>query len=70
MPSDPPSVFGRHLRIARQEARLTQQDIERLTGIPQNHVSNIERGLQNPTLGTMNRLASAVGKPLDELLRD
>lgn len=61
--------FGRNFREARRAAKLSQQEVERLTGIPQHYVSTLERGRENPTLETMARLAEAVGKPLADLLK-
>lgn len=71
----PPAVrrimasFGRNFREARIAAGMSQQEVERLTGIPQHYISTLERGHQNPTLETMTRLAEAAGKPLSDLLR-
>ncbi len=71
----PPAVrrimasFGSNFREARVAARMSQQDVERLTGIPQHYISTLERGRENPTLETMTRLAEAIGKPLADLLR-
>lgn len=71
----PPSVqrimafFGRNFREARIAAKLSQQEVERLTGIPQHYISTMERGRENPTLETMSRLADAIGKPLADLLK-
>lgn len=63
------ATFGRNFREARRRAGLSQKDIERLTGTSQHYVSTIERGLENPTLDVLTRLAEAVGKTLAELLR-
>lgn len=63
------ATFGRNFREARRKAGLSQKDIERLTGTSQHYISTIERGLENPTLDVVTRLAEAVGKTLAELLR-
>ena len=73
-PDDLPSeamstLFGRRFRKARLEMNLSQQEIERLSGIPQHYISTMERGRENPTLKTMQSLADAVGKPLPDLLK-
>lgn len=71
----PPSVqrvmahFGRNFREARIAAKMSQQEVERLTGIPQHYISTMERGRENPTLETMSRLADAIGKPLGDLFQ-
>lgn len=56
--------FGQRFRDARGVAGLTQSDVERSTGVNKGHISEIERGLQNLTLGTMVTLAKAVGMVL------
>lgn len=61
--------FGRNFRKARIAAKMSQADVERLTGIPQHYISTMERGRENPTLETMARLAKALGKPPADLLQ-
>ena len=46
---------------ARIEKGLTQKDIAELTGISQADISRIENGEGNPTLSTMQRIATALG---------
>ena len=61
-------VFARNLRRARLAAGLSQQEVHARTGVAQRHISEIERGLRNPSLDLMASLAHAVGKPLHRLL--
>ena len=61
--------FGLNFRLAREKAGLTQIDIETRTGIKQHYVSQIENGRQNPTLGTLAVLATAVGQNVSSMLR-
>ena len=62
------AMFGTNFLKARLAAGLSQQEVERLTGIRQHYISTLERGLENPTLDTMTRLAAALGVPLADLL--
>ena len=62
-------LFGANFRQARQKAKLTQTDVQELTGIRQHYISEIENGVQNLTLGTMVTLAGAVGSDVRALLR-
>lgn len=62
-------LFGANFRQARLKARLTQADVEELTGIRQHYISEIENGLQNLTLDTMTTLAQAIGTDVRALLR-
>lgn len=63
------ALFGANLRQARLKAKLTQADVEGLTGIRQHYISEIENGLQNLTLDTMTTLAQAIGTDVRALLR-
>jgi DNA-binding phage protein len=49
------------LRIARERRGLDLGDVSRLTGIDRAALSKIERGQGNPTLVTIERIASAIG---------
>ena len=58
------SVIGEAVAAARAEANLSQKQLEALTGIDQSDISKIERGLANPSISTLERLAKAMGKTL------
>lgn len=60
---------GRHLRQARARAGLSQRDLAAVTGIPQPMISAIERGLQDPRHGTLEKLLAACGQELDLVLK-
>jgi transcriptional regulator with XRE-family HTH domain len=62
------ALFGANFRRARLKAGMTQTDVEEITGIRQHYVSEIEHGLQNPTLYTMATLAGAIAAELRSLL--
>jgi transcriptional regulator with XRE-family HTH domain len=62
-------IFAHNFRRARQEARLSQRDVHRLTGIAQSHVSEIETGQVNICLDTIVKLAQLVRKPVHELFK-
>jgi transcriptional regulator with XRE-family HTH domain len=62
-------IFARNFRRARLEAKLSQRDVHRLTGIAQSHVSEIETGQVNICLDTIVKLAQLVRKPVDELFK-
>jgi hypothetical protein len=54
------ALFGANFRHARQKTRLTQTDVQELTGIRQHYISEIGNGVQNLTLDTMVTLAGAL----------
>lgn len=49
---------------SRTELSMTQKNLSELTGIHQSEISKIENGSANPSLKTLERLASAFGKKL------
>jgi transcriptional regulator with XRE-family HTH domain len=49
---------------ARQSSGLTQKQISKKTGIAQSDISKLERGGANPSLRTLQRLASGMGMKL------
>lgn len=57
------------MRQARARAGLSQRDLSVLTGIPQPMISAIERGLQDPRHGTLEKLLTACGQELDLVLK-
>jgi len=49
------------IQAMREAARMTQKDMEAATGIHQAEISKIERGIGNPSMATINKLAFATG---------
>lgn len=50
---------------AREEKHMTQKQLAEACGIYQADISKIERGLANPSISTLNRLAEAMGMELN-----
>ena len=46
---------------ARAKAGLSQKELSKLTGIDQSDISKIERGVSNPSVATLERIAVALG---------
>lgn len=49
---------------SRAEKSLTQQQLSKITGIPQADISRLENGNANPSLRTLQRLAEGMGMKL------
>ena len=58
---NPKVQLAAKLTQIREALGLTQKDLEKRTGIHQSDISKIERGVANPSLETLNRLADAMG---------
>lgn len=61
--------MNHRLRNARQNAGITQQEISNRTGFTQGQISNWENGARI-SLVTAQKIAKALGIPLQELLID
>lgn len=57
--------LGDKLTSAREWAGMKQTDLARATGIYQADISKIERGLANPSLLTLERIAKGLGMKLN-----
>jgi transcriptional regulator with XRE-family HTH domain len=55
--------FGKNLRAARKKLDLTQEDVAQRCGVQAGEVSRIERGLRDPQVSTVEKLAAAVEVP-------
>jgi XRE family transcriptional regulator, master regulator for biofilm formation len=55
--------YGKGLRIARAIAGLQQKKLARLANIDPSHVSLIEMGKRQPSVGTLQKLSNALGIP-------
>jgi DNA-binding XRE family transcriptional regulator len=67
-PGELAKVLSTNVRMARLEQRLSQRDLERLSGISQTHISKIESGSGNVTLETLEALAKCLGRSPIEML--
>ncbi len=52
---------GSVLRLARNEAGLTQDQLGELAGVPQSTISAYERGTRQPTMPVLERFLKAAG---------
>jgi DNA-binding XRE family transcriptional regulator len=49
---------------ARVAKKLTQEELAKKAGVTQNTIARLESGTTNPTIGTISRVARALGKEL------
>ena len=53
------------LRWAREDAHLTQAQLAKRVGISQQQIAKLERPGENPTIGTLAKIAKALGRHVD-----
>ena len=61
-------AFGRYLKAQRTVSDLSLRELARLTNLSNAYLSQLERGLHEPSLRVMRQLAEALGIPLETLL--
>ena len=57
-------MVGNAVAAARAKKGLSQKELSDLTGIDQSDLSKIERGIANPSVNTLNRIAQALDAKL------
>ena len=60
--------LGKNLRRLRLEKKLGQEKFALEYGFDRTYISGIERGVRNPTVVIVQKLADALGVPIGELL--
>ena len=65
----PAEIFARNLRRARDEAGLSQEALADKADMHRNEISLLERGQREPKIGTVARLAKALGVTSCDLLK-
>lgn len=61
--------FGKKLREARLKKKLSQGDVAKIFGVHRTYISGLERGRRNPSLLTVQKIAKALGVPVEILLK-
>lgn len=59
--------FGKKLRVARKKRGLTLDQVYERSGVQPGEISRVERGLRDPKVSTLEKLAAAVGIPVGQL---
>jgi transcriptional regulator with XRE-family HTH domain len=61
-------AFGLAVRRYRSQAGISQERLAELASLERAYVSALERGRRNPTLLTQQRIATALGVTLQQLI--
>ena len=60
--------IGERIKEARNSVRLTQVELARTTGLSRSYIGDIEKDRYNPSISTLQLIASATGTPLEALI--
>ena len=52
--------FGKKVREIRRKKKLSQGDIAMILGVHRSYISGLERGVRNPSLATVQKVAKAL----------
>jgi len=63
------STLGKNLKKIRTTKKLSQGAIARKLGVHRAYISGIESGKRNPTIATIERLATALNINPDRLIK-
>lgn len=62
------SLFGKHLRKLRLSKKLTQEELAEKAGLHSTYIGQIERGVRNPSLINLYKIAKALNITAGELM--
>ena len=63
---------GRKVRLLRESADITQEELSEISGVTQNFISQLESGKKTASIETLNKIAKSLEVPIASLfcLRD
>ena len=61
--------LGMRIRYLRMQKHCSQEDLALEAGVNKNYLSDLERGMRNPTLKIMDKIANALEITLEELVK-
>ncbi len=62
--------LGKRVREYRLAAELSQEELGFMTGLDRTYISGIERGVRNPSVKNVEKIAKALKIKMKELFRD
>lgn len=63
-------LFAANMKRIRQEKKLTQEKVAEAANLHPNYISSVERGERNISICNIERIASALGVSMTDLLSD
>jgi transcriptional regulator with XRE-family HTH domain len=61
------AYVGNKIKEKRKAAGLSQQELEKKSGLPQSHISRLENGQHSPSFASLEKIARALGIPVSDL---
>lgn len=63
-------TFASNLKKHRANARISQEELALQSGLDRTYISGCERGVRNPSLVSVEKIATALGVPVRELFAE
>ncbi len=61
-------ILAKNLKILREELKMSQEDLADAAGLHRTYISGLERGIRNPTVKILEKLAGALKTSPSSLL--
>lgn len=61
--------LGKNLKRIRNEKGITQEKLQDLSGIDRGYISGVERGVRNPSIKNIEKLAKALKISVSDLTK-
>ena len=63
-------IVGRNIRYARDEHKMSREELAKMMGMTQSHMGLMERGERGATAVSLSKLAKIFDKPVDSFFKD
>lgn len=63
------SKIRKNLKAIRLKKKMSHGDIAKILGVHSTYISQIERGVRNPTMKNVEKIAKALSIPIEKLLK-
>ena len=64
-----PQLFGEAVRACRQALGISQEELAARSKLHRTYVAGVERGIRNPSLNSILKIAKGLGLPVSALFR-
>ena len=61
--------LGMRIRYLRKERKMSIEDLALASNVNRNYISDLERGMRNPSLDILNRIVEGLHITLEELFK-
>lgn len=61
--------FGKKVKELRLQKKMSQGDLAKILSVHPTYISGIERGVRNMALKNIEKLAKALGVPIEDLIK-